>query len=108
MRLTRKGLDSYSVITVCLPLSGRINLSRPSLTQHNCKKDNAILSAFLQHSKKSILQLRTDEERKEASEIVLAAIEMKSSIEPQWIGEYSITLAYQSNLIVAVMHLIFN
>ena len=57
------------------------------------KKDNAILSAFLLHSKKSILQLRTDEERKEASEIVLAAIEMKSSIEPQWIGEYLITLA---------------
>ena len=34
-----------------------------------------------------LFQLRTDEERKEASEIVLAAIEMKSSIEPQWIGE---------------------
>ena len=37
-----------------------------------------------------MFQLRTDEERKEASEIVLAAIEMKSSIEPQWIGNYFI------------------
>jgi hypothetical protein len=34
-----------------------------------------------------LFQLRTDEERKEASEIILAAIEMKSSIEPQWIGK---------------------
>jgi len=38
-------------------------------------------------SKNVSFQLRTDEERKEASEIVLAAIEMKSSIEPQWIGK---------------------
>ena len=40
-----------------------------------------------------MFQLRTDEERKEASEIVLAAIEMKSSIEPQWIGNYFICSA---------------
>jgi len=34
-------------------------------------------------------QLRSDEENKEASEIILAALELKSSIEPAWIGEYN-------------------
>ena len=62
--------------------------------QHKCQKKTTISFLHFYSIKKSILQLRTDEERKEASEIVLAAIEMKSSIEPQWIGEYSITLAF--------------
>ena len=61
--------------------------------QHKCKKRQRYPFCIFTAFKKSILQLRTDEERKEASEIVLAAIEMKSSIEPQWIGEYLITLA---------------
>jgi hypothetical protein len=39
-----------------------------------------------------LFQLRTDEERKEASEIILAAIEMKSSIEPQWIGKIFLSI----------------